>query len=378
MRLTPPGAAALAVSAALLAAAYLLGYPRLAVLGLAGLAALTCSAASVWRRPGVRMRREIFPVRVTRGEPAVGVLTATSAGRPVPRLTAVETFGATDLPVPLPPLPRRATRDIAYQLPTARRAVVDVGPLRWERTGTFGFFRREQTQAGTERLYIYPVTYPLPLASALRARRFENATSDAAPDGTITFHQLREYVPGDDLRHIHWRSSARLDTLMVRHNIDVSVARTTVLLVNDPGGYPDPEWFEEAVSVAASAVLAAARERLPVRLLTSEGSSLSGAGGAGDPRLFLDFLAGVGLAPGGLPAAADRLDHADAGGVLLVAAGQLPAASVDLLRRVATRYDTAVLASLSGEGDSGGQTLTVIKISSAAGFSDRWAELTRK
>ena len=117
MRLTTTGAAALLASAGLLAGAYLLGYPRLAVLGAAGLTALAVSAGSVAWRPPVRMRREIFPVRVSRGEPAVAVLTVTSMSRwPATRLRVTETFGDQDIPVSVPPLPAGATRDVAYQL----------------------------------------------------------------------------------------------------------------------------------------------------------------------------------------------------------------------------------------------------------------------
>ena len=78
---------------------------------------------------------------------------------------------------------------------------------------------------------MHPVAHQFPLSAALRAQRWDSSTSDAAPDGTITFHTLREYVPGDDLRFIHWRSSAKLDTLLVRRNIDVSLPMTTMLLV---------------------------------------------------------------------------------------------------------------------------------------------------
>jgi uncharacterized protein (DUF58 family) len=401
MRLTLLGWTAAVASAGLLAAGYLLGYPRLALLGVGGLAALAASAAVAARRPPVDITREIFPLRVTRGEPAVGMLTAANRSRWAGMAIEVrESFGARNLPVAMPYLARGAVRDVGYQLPTSRRGVIDVGPLRWERADLLGFLRREQAVAGVRQLHVHPATHPFTIGAARRSQRWDDATSDAAPEGTITFHTLREYVPGDDLRHIHWRSSARLDTLMVRHNIDVSLPRTTVLLVTDRAAYPDPEFFEEAVEVAASAVLAAASERLPARLWTSQNITLHAHGGHDDARMFLDFLAAAELSDGGgLSSAADRLGHADAGGVLVIAAGSLEGAGLDAARRLAVRYDEAVLAllgggSLAGRGSgpdgarpgrqapAGGVaadlSLSVIEAASAAEFCARWTELAQR
>ena len=71
MTLTPLGRAVAAASLVLLAAAYLLGYPRLAVLAVSGLVALALGGVAAARRPNVTMTREIFPTRVQRGEPLV-------------------------------------------------------------------------------------------------------------------------------------------------------------------------------------------------------------------------------------------------------------------------------------------------------------------
>ena len=69
---------------------------------------------------------------------------------------------------------------------------------------------------------------------------------------------------------------------MVERNIDVSLPMTTILLVTGRGGYQSAELFEHAVEVAASTVVAAARERLPARLLTSGGQTVASAGGHDD------------------------------------------------------------------------------------------------
>lgn len=99
----------------------------------------------------------------------------------------------------------------------------------------------------------------------------EGPTSDTADDGTLTFHSLREYVLGDDLRRVHWRSTARSGRLMVRRMIDVSLPTTTVVLDTSRDSYRDPEAFETAVDVAASVAGAAVLNHFPIRILTSAG-----------------------------------------------------------------------------------------------------------
>ena len=107
-----------------------------------------------------------------------------------------------------------------YPLPTARRGVVDVGPALIVKTDLLGLMRREIAQTDVDRLWVHPrvaALGPLPVGFA---KDLEGPTSDASPAGDVAFHALREYELGDDHRHIHWMSSARTGTLMVRHYVD--------------------------------------------------------------------------------------------------------------------------------------------------------------
>jgi uncharacterized protein (DUF58 family) len=393
MSLTRLGWTVALTSVVLVGVAYLLGYPRVAVLGVGGLTALVVGTAAVARRPRVTLSREIFPTRVPRGEPAVGMLRITNTSRVAGlRIEAWERFGAQEIAVPVPYLRAGASREIGYPLPTARRGVIEVGPLRWERADVLGLVRWQDAVAGRQLLFVHPRVHEFALGAALRAQRWDSAVSDAAPNGTITFHHLREYVPGDDLRYIHWRSSARLDTLLVRQNIDVALPRTTMLLVTDEAAYPDPAAFEEAVEVAASTLLAAAGQRLPARLVTSAGHMLVGSGGHDDARMFLDFLAGAALsgpasAAGGsaLGSAVASLERSEGGGVLVVAAGALDGTGLAMLRRLSARYDQTVVAligAVAGTDGSGGDAadlaVPVLAVRTAKQFCTRWPELARR
>jgi uncharacterized protein (DUF58 family) len=122
------------------------------------------------------------------------------------------------------------------------------------------------------------------------------------PHGSITFDALREYVIGDELRHVHWRTTARVGELMVREHVDTSLPRIVVLLDDRAHGYVDAkdresELFESACEAAASIVAAAVREDLPVALHLVSGAAADSGGrrpvhGA---REYLDLLAEAAL-----------------------------------------------------------------------------------
>jgi len=87
----------------------------------------------------------------------------------------------------------------------------------------------------------------------------EGTPSDQMSMSDLAFHALREYVPGDDLRRVHWRSSAKADTLLVRQYLESRSAHAAVVVDDDPHSYASPAEFETAISVAAS---------LAIRILT--------------------------------------------------------------------------------------------------------------
>src|SRR5690606_3571425 len=202
---TPAGWGTAAGSALLYAAGWWLGYPEPATFGIAGLAAV--AGAALWTLPQVKLdvRREIAPTRVERREPAVGVLHVTNRGRGARGVSARDAAGTGSVTADVPRLRPGGTRTVAYRLPAVPRG------------------------AAPEVRLVRPRTVPLGLLPSGRAHHLDGPTSDRSPAGTATFHALREYVVGDELRHIHWKSSARTGTLMVRRLVDASLPTTTVV-----------------------------------------------------------------------------------------------------------------------------------------------------
>jgi uncharacterized protein (DUF58 family) len=99
--------------------------------------------------------------------------------------------------------------------------------------------------------------------NASRAREALEARARLSDDPTADFRSLREYVPGDDQRRIHWLSSARTGTVLVRDTFELRRATKTVVLETLDHTI-EPALFEDAVEIAASLVLEAMRRQISV------------------------------------------------------------------------------------------------------------------
>lgn len=370
MKLTPAGLAVLAAAAAGYAAAVATGYPELAEIAAGCAVAVAVAAAWVLPVPRLAVSREIAPVRVARGDPAVGVVTVTSAGHRVRAgLRATDPCGPRTVTVDIPRLAPGRGQTVSYRLPTQRRGEIPVGPLRVARSDLLGLARRVREYGEPVTLIVRPKTYPLPLLPSGRAHHLEGPASDTAPRGTVTFHALREYVPGDDLRHIHWRATARAGTLMVRQLVDASLPRTTVVLDLRPASYLPAddaghrrggagsqavaERFEAAVDAAASVVLAVARQGFPVRVLTTAGPLLDSKGDRAGAGAVLDRFAPLGLSAAGSLAVPLAACQGRGEGSMVVVTGTLDPAETSLIAAARARFEHTVLIRLAAAAGAG-------------------------
>jgi uncharacterized protein (DUF58 family) len=272
-----------ALGVACLAAGVALSYRELVIVGLALLGAVTAAAFSIGLRPTLQVKREVSPHRVNEGDGAAGVITVTNVGRrrcgPV---EASETLGLSVVNISLPALAAGASHTRVYRLPTDRRGCYPVGPLRIGRSDPLRLVSTSRVDSADAFLWVLPRVHKASPIPTGRAQELEGQTSNSAPRGGIAFHSLRDYVPGDDPRLIHWKSTARTGTLMVRHTVITNEPRLLIVLDTSSDPYEE-ESFEDAVRVAASLVTAGAEKRYPTDFRTT-----GGVAGTIDP-------AGVGL-----------------------------------------------------------------------------------
>lgn len=287
-RLTRTGLAAVLIAAALVIAAITLDYPELALVGLALGGAILAGFAMIARRPAITGTRSLVPNRVIEGATASSHLTLTNRSRrTVAAGTVLERVGGEMLPVALPTLGPQQSAVVDVELPTQRRGVYQVGPLGLERTDPFGLVRREGEREPVAELRVYPRIHSVDPFPSGMTRDLDGPNTGEAPEGGITFQNLREYVPGDDRRLIHWRSSARTGTLMVRHNVDHHRPSSMVVL-DTRSSVHTSESFEDAIRAAASVSIASHQRGFPFRVRTTCGRVLDQTSSR---RLLLDTFA---------------------------------------------------------------------------------------
>lgn len=149
------------------------------------------------------------------------------------------------------------------------RGIIDVGPMAVGRGDPVGLLRREVAWPDVQRIHVHPITVPIPSTSAGLIRDLEGTPSTTLVDADLSFHAVREYVVGDSQRHVHWKSTAKTGTLMVRQYEESRHARIAILLDLDADSYESDDEFETTVSAAASLALQGVREGRDVLIAMS-------------------------------------------------------------------------------------------------------------
>ena len=139
--------------------------------------------------------------------------------------------------------PKRALpATVAYDIELEDRGEHRLGPLTLTVSDVLGLFTKEFTYAKRTPVLVYPECYQL--------AGVEGAFDGHDPfDDREAFDELREYVPGDSLRDVHWKSSAKRDDLVVME-FDSEADATGVTVVAEAAAGHDDGMASAAASVA--------------------------------------------------------------------------------------------------------------------------------
>ncbi|MFI9811209.1 DUF58 domain-containing protein [Saccharothrix variisporea] len=337
MRLTRRGAGTLAGAVVLLALGVGAGYPLLVVVGAMALGAVAAALAVAGRKPRVEVIRELYPDRVERDGRAVLTLRVHNPGtRRQGGFTAVDRVGEDRVSVAVRSLAPGAEQPYLNEVPTGRRGRHDVGPLTLFRADALGLGRSELSLGGTATLWVYPRTHPVgAVAGGLPLHHHDGEATETSPRGSLDLREVRPYVPGDEVRHLHWKATARTGQVMIRDYADPHQPRFTVLL-DDRREVTAPE-FEEAVELAASLVVAAVKADHRCRLVTPGGVDVGTPSGADAVQRYLEELCVVTRTRGaGLPLVPGVLARAG-GGTLVVLSSAVTVSADDRAALVGLR-----------------------------------------
>jgi hypothetical protein len=267
-----------------------LGWVELLAIAVVCLTAFVIAIGFAIGRSAFRVSLDLALTRVVVGERAVGRITIANPGTRSTLPARIELpVGSSFAAFHLPRLAPGAEHDDLFGIPTSRRSVIGVGPVRSVRGDPLGLMRREVRWTDPVELYVHPRTVSLEGSSSGFLKDLEGVASSDLSNDDVSFHALREYVPGDDRRYIHWRTSARTGTLMVRQFEETRRSHLALALSTSSSDYVDDDEFELAVSACGSLGLQALREERDVTVLVQGRSLRSETGGR-----LLDDLSGVG------------------------------------------------------------------------------------
>ena len=224
-------------------------------------------------RGGYSVNHDLLEPRVTVGDHALIRLTVTNP-RPRPLLPS-----RMEMPVGpgravfvVPTLTPRAVHERGFILPTQRRGIVTVGPVLAVQRDPVGLLQRERSLTTPQDIHIHPRTLRLGTVLHGVLRDIEGAVTQDLSSSDVAFHALRDYVPGDDRRNVHWRTTARTGRLMVRQFEETRRSSLLVLLSTRQDDYTGGEDFETAVSIACSLAMDAIQDGREVRFITQIGA----------------------------------------------------------------------------------------------------------
>jgi uncharacterized protein (DUF58 family) len=254
-----------------LVAGYLLGWEELIVLGFAGLVLLIVAGAYLIGRLAHQITLTVPHSRVVVGDAAAGRVEVHNPTRHRLLGVTVEVpVGHGLAEIAMPSLAGGASEARDFAIPTHHRGVISVGPVRTVRADPVGLVRREISWSDRAELFVHPRTIGLPSTSTGLIHDLEGNPTRDLTSSDIAFHALREYTPGDERRHIHWRSTAKTGTYMVRQFEQTRRSHLMIALSLAAADYANDDEFELAVSVTGSLGVRAIRDSRDVSVVVSE------------------------------------------------------------------------------------------------------------
>lgn len=377
---TTRGVGVLALAVLLIASGIWASYYSLLGIGVAMLIAVALELIAVALPARLKVWRTIDPVVVERHGDCFAELTVDGTVSGLVRTTVSDRVGHQSVDVEL------NADAVTYRVPTRRRGLLEIGPLVVSSIGLFGLAMNSRPQGQVDYVRVLPRLVPL-VEMAKGRRRSAVGADESVEHGGTDLVGLHEYVPGDDLRRLHWATSARTGMLMIRDDADPSTPHLTVVLDDRAEHYrevgEDETEFEDAVEVAFALCHAAILAGNPLHLVTTSGvidvpvSERLGAAEVDAQRVYA-ALAEV------QPGDADDLLRLPARALDSVAVTSGSQAPVDELSVIAGRGATPVVLVVDTEGgesvgsqSGSGGSVSVLRAADSVRLAQLWDRTIR-
>ncbi len=380
MRPTRQGLLVTLGAGALVGLGRFLGLPELFVIGAAVF--LLVGACGLWvsRRPiDVVVSRSVQPARVHVGNPCtVEVQVRNRARRATPVIRLLDPVtGTAGADLLLAPIPLRRTSTVAYRLPTTRRGLVTVGPMTFEISDPFGLTASRTAAAREVEVTVLPRVDEIPPLP----RTVGPDPDGGAETGSVgrvgeDFAALRPYVVGDDLRRVHWLSSARTDDDLLVRQDDIPWQGRLCVVLDLRREVHDVETVERAVSATASIVRTHLRRGDHVRLVTTTGVDSGYGVGATHLGSLLEYLAIADRSSRGSMHGALGVAERGASGGLVVVSGRPSQADVNAVDSLGPLLSLRRVVGFGRTERRSTSRTEIVGIGPSETFTDAWTSAT--
>lgn len=307
-----------------------------------------------WLRFGrvdIPVGRHMNPEWVQEGDDVVVTLELTNGGRlPLVGVSVTDAIHGIGLSsVTVARLPGRTTARVPYRTTMNRRGVFRVGPAQLSISDPLGLVARGANVGSHDTLIVYPRVDPLRGHPTVRGRdpSIQASRPEFSARGGEDFFTIREYRHGDDLRRVHWKTTARRDELMIRQ-FETPWQSRGLLILDTRAEVYDFDTFETAVRGAASAYLHLTRLGFELDVLVGAQHLRHLDHGPEVP--VLAAFAGVEPSPAlDLEAVSLRLRRRFLGGLLVVVTGTLDDHSGAALASLGPDFESVLLLSSNRE-----------------------------
>lgn len=383
--LTDRGWAVLGAGSALAILWVLLGEIELLAAGAVLLMAVAVAFVYVkTAQPAVTIVRRLNPSHVHEGDKAHVEVTIENRGpRALANVTLEDTVGALgSAEFGVGWIPKTKTVTTEYEIVCRPRGSYRVGPLSIKLADPVGLASSTTPAGMVDRLVVFPAVEDLRGFPMTRGKdpSMQASRPEHSQRGGEDFYTLREYVLGDDLRYVHWPSSAKTDELMIRQLETPWQSRALVMVDLRERAYENHECFEKAVKGAASVVRHLARSGFDAELWAGGTSSI----GVDRYREAMEQLATVERVDRlDLRSVAARLQRTGRGGALVIVTGVPDHDVLEAQRLLGREYRTTIVLAASETATANTAALHrggafTVTVSPDQAWAGAWKSLTEK
>jgi len=328
---------------------YALGETELLLTGVFLLIAQAVAVAFVRaRRPQLEVNRRLGSSTVHDGETTTVTLLVENRSRHgISYLTIeddVNRLGVATFEIAR--LKKREATTATYRVTCRPRGVYRVGPTTVRVNDPLGLAEMSAGTGPVDRIVVYPAVEELNGFPIIRGQdpAMQASRPEHARRGGEDFYTLREYQRGDDLRRVHWPSSAKTDKLMIRQLETPWQSRALVLLDVRSSSYESQDAFEKAVSGAATTVTHLVGAGFDADLWAGDAEPIDAARYAS----AMERLALVQPDPAiDIEAVAGRIRQKGGGGALVIVTGIADRSLLSVQQLLVRDYPTTVLMTAS-------------------------------